>query len=117
MHPASIVILSGNSLFIEGVASRLQQYPNQVEIEIVNSSQPGALEIIQAIRPSAVILDATEKQTSPNCPISTLLSALPALKIVRLDSQQKHFQIVTSEQHSVDAVQDLLELIAPQARS
>ena len=55
-----VVILSGQSLFAEGIASRLRQYPHLVQLEIVDPRRPDAMAQITAAQPSAVILDVAD---------------------------------------------------------
>jgi DNA-binding NarL/FixJ family response regulator len=106
-----VVILSGRSLFAEGVASRLRQDEARVEVVTVDSREPTALAEVVAAGPAAVILDALDPAIPENCPLSRLLQALPSLKVLRLDVQQAQVQIVTSEQRSASEVRDLIEVI------
>ncbi|MEW5958305.1 MAG: hypothetical protein AB1801_11305, partial [Chloroflexota bacterium] len=57
---AYVVIVSTHSLFAEGVASRLRQYLEQTQFEIVNPRQPNAMTQITAAHPAIVILDVTD---------------------------------------------------------
>jgi len=106
-----VVILSGHSLFAEGVASQLRQHSRELELEVVDIRQPDAMAQIIAARPSAVILDATDSEVARLGLLSRLPLALPELKIVCLDSQQELIQVVTSEQLPADQVRDLLDVI------
>jgi len=106
-----VVILSGHSLFAEGVASQLRQHQQELELEVVDIRQPDALVQIIAARPSVVILDATDSEVARLGLLSGLPRALPELKIVCLDSQQELIQVVTSEQLPADQVRDLLDVI------
>jgi len=106
-----VVILSGHSLFAEGVASQLRQHPQELELEVVDIRQPDALAQIIAARPSAVIMDATDPEVARLGLLSRLPLALPGLKLICLDSQQEQIQVMTSEQLSADQVRDLLDVI------
>lgn len=111
MAHSRVVILSGHSLFAEGVASRLRQHLHELELEVVDPRQPDAIARITAARPSTVILDANDSEVIEACPLGRLLRALPALKVIRLDSQQQEIQVVTSELRSVSEVRDLIKVI------
>ncbi|HLF27628.1 MAG TPA: hypothetical protein VJG32_14935 [Anaerolineae bacterium] len=111
MDRARVVILSGGSLFAQGVASRLQQHTDHIDLHRVDCQEPGALEQIIAVQPAVVILDATDPRIDQACPLTKLLQALPSLKVIRLDSQQDHVQIVTSQQRQAAEVRDLIQLI------
>ena len=117
MCQTRVVILSGQSLFTEGIASRLRQLSEKVEVTIVDPEGDDAMAEIDALQPAVVILDATDKKPLRVCPLSALLWASWTPKILRLDSQQEYVQIVTSEQHSADAVRDLLRYITPDSPS
>ncbi len=107
-----VVILSSRSLFVEGIASRLKQQM-ALELLTVDSRQDDALAQVIAARPTAVILDATDPDVTRHCPLSKLLSAMPSLKVIRLDPQQEQVQVVSSEQRPVGEVRDLIEVIEP----
>jgi DNA-binding NarL/FixJ family response regulator len=111
MTRTQVVILSGQSLFAEGVASRLQQYPTKIEVFTIDPRESGAMVAISEQRPSAVILDATDPDTDVYCPLCKLLLGMPGLKIIRLDPQQNQVQIVTSKNLEVAEVRDLIGMI------
>jgi len=111
MVPTRIVILSGQSLFAEGIASRLRQYLQLVKLEIVNPQGPDPMGQIAAARPSIAILDVTDSGVTQSHSLSKLLLSFPELKIICLDPQQEQIQVVTSEQRAVVEVRDLVEVI------
>jgi len=109
--PICIVILSSHLLFAEGVASRIREYLQNVEIEIVDPRQSDARAQITAARPSVVIWDDSDPGVSRHLSLSQLLRALPRCKVIRLDPQQEQIQVVTSEQRPAVQVSDLVEAI------
>ena len=106
-----IVILSSHQLFAEGVASRIREYLQNVELEIVDPRQPDAMAQITAAQPTAVLLDDSDPEVSRHLSLSQLLRALPRCKVIRLDPQQDQIQVVTSEQRPAVQVSDLIEAI------
>lgn len=106
-----IVILSSHSLFAEGVANRLRQYLQQVELEIVDPQQRDIVTQITTAQPSIVILDITDTEVTRFFSLSELLLSLPALKVIHLDPHHEKIQVVTSEQRSAVEVHDLVEVI------
>lgn len=106
-----VVILSSQSLFAEGVVSRLRQYLQHTEFEIVDPRQSDAMLRIVTIQPSIVFLDITDNEAARLCSLSKLLFSLPKLKIIRLDPQHGQIQVVTSEQRPAVNVRDLIEII------
>jgi DNA-binding NarL/FixJ family response regulator len=65
--PKRIAILSGHSLFAEGIASRLRQYPQQVDVCFVDPQQLDYVEQLTEIQPAAVIIDAQDSRTTQCC--------------------------------------------------
>ncbi len=106
-----VVILSSHSLFAEGVASRLRQHLQQVELEIVDSQRPDVMSQLVTCQPSIVILDISDPGVVQRCSLSKLLMSLPDLKVIRLDLEHEQAQVVTSEQHPASLVRDLAQVI------
>ncbi|MBN1669164.1 MAG: hypothetical protein JW862_18865 [Anaerolineales bacterium] len=109
--PSRIVILSNHSLFAEGIASRLRQYPERVEVHFVDPQHPDYLEAISTIRPAAVLIDAADTELTQCCTLCELLVALPHLTVIRLDVQERDLQVVTSIQRHFHQVRDLLDIV------
>ena len=109
--PNRLIILSDHSLFAEGVASRLRQYPERVEIHFVDPQQADYLDQIKENRPCAVIIDAADADRSQCCLLCDLLMALTNVTIIRLEVQHKDIQIVTSSQHHLAEVVDILDIV------
>jgi hypothetical protein len=105
------VVLSGRSLFPQGVANRLRQYLQPAEIEILDPRQSDVIARIATAPPGAVILDGTDSEIARRCSLSSLLLASPELKVIVLDPREDRAQIVTSEQHLTSSVRDLAALI------
>ncbi|MEP7356108.1 MAG: hypothetical protein ABI847_02575 [Anaerolineales bacterium] len=108
---ARLVVLSGKSLFAEGIATRLSQQLGEHQLVIIDARESGALQRVLAAEPTAVILDASDAEVAGMCPINALLNVMPALKIVRLHLQNDDIQVVTSQRHPAAQVQDLVALI------
>ncbi len=112
MTKPTVVVLSSHTLFTEGVTSRLQARAETLQLNVVDARNASAMEQVIAFEPNVVIVDASDREASRNCPINQLLASLPALKIIRLDPEQAGFQVVTSAQHIAHEVDDLLEVIS-----
>jgi len=108
---ASIVILSSQLLFAEGVAQRLRQQLQHPTLTIVNPGLPNAMAKLLAAQPSVIILDVADPKVQRLYCLSELLLLLPVTRIIRLDPQQNQLQLVISEQHPASEVRDLVEVI------
>ncbi|MCK4740820.1 MAG: hypothetical protein KAS80_00905 [Anaerolineales bacterium] len=113
MPKVRVVVLSSHSLYGEGVLARLKAYQSALELHVVYADQTDALDQIIAIQPTAVIVDASDKDANAHCPLGRLLRDLPDVRIIRLDPINKGFQLVTSEQHEAEEVQELLAILKP----
>lgn len=111
MMQTRVVILSGHSLFAEGIARRLQEYLQLAKFEIVDPRHLDAMAQISAARPSIVILDVTDSKVTQFCPLSKLLLSFPELRVICLDPQQDQIQVVTGEKRKAVEVRDLAEVI------
>jgi hypothetical protein len=106
-----VVILSSRSIFAEGVASRLRQHLDELEIEVVDIRQPDALDRTVMAQPSTVILDATDSEAADGDWLGMLLNSLPMVQLVRVDPLQDQIQVVTSEQRPMGQVHELIDII------
>jgi hypothetical protein len=106
-----VVILSGHSLFAEGVASRLKKHLDQLDLQVVDINEDDVLSKIVSLKPATVILEALDSETSNTIPLSKLLKSLPEITVIRLDPHQSQVQVVTSEERMLAEVKDLIEVI------
>ena len=109
--PSRLVILSNRSLFTEGVASRLRQYPERVDVRFVDPQQADYLEQIKAIRPAAIIIDAADSDSTQCCLLCDLLKALANVTIIRIEIQHKDIQIVKSSLYPLAEVKDIIDIV------
>jgi DNA-binding NarL/FixJ family response regulator len=106
-----VVILSDQSLFTEGIASRLRDHMDQLEMVVIDPRGTDVIEQMALFQPSSVIMDASDSEVTNLCPLNDILMAVPEVKVLRLDPQQDQIQVVTSEQKVAGKVQDLVDVI------
>ena len=111
MAQPRVVILSGQSLFAQGIASRLEQYLGSVELEVMLPRQPDVIATIAAARPSVVILDASDTEIAQSFSLNQLLLSFSKLQVIWLDPHQGRIQVVTSEQHAAGCIRELAKVI------
>jgi DNA-binding NarL/FixJ family response regulator len=109
----SVVILSGHTLFTEGVAARLRRHEDWLDLHMVDAHRGDALQQVVSARPATVILDADDPQVSRHCSLSELFQALPQVRVVRLDPEANRIQLLTSEQRQAVDIADLIDVIQP----
>ncbi len=111
-----VVILSDQSLFAQGVASRFEQFPERVALHFVHPKDEDSFDQIAAIEPDAVILSASEADMKENCLLCDLVSVFPFIRIIRLSVDQGPVQIITSQQNQLSEVRDLLDLLIDESK-
>jgi DNA-binding NarL/FixJ family response regulator len=107
-----VVVISDRSLFAEGVASRLMQFRDRVDVRLVDPGDENYLEQVAKLQPTAVIIDARDVQVTQCCLLCDLLLSLPTITILRLSADHQDIQVVTSVQQQFDTVRDLMHIIA-----
>lgn len=109
--PTRLVILTNHSLFVEGVISSLTRQPEQVDLQVVDLSQPNVLTEVISARPTVIVLDDSYPGALQPLTFQRLFQVLPELTIIRLDHQRLQIQVVRCEQLMVEKVRDLVDLI------
>jgi len=111
MDHTNVIILSGHSLFAEAIASRLRQFPQEVEVSVVDVRQLESLVEIASKKPSVVIMDANDLDIMQLCPLRELVFTNPDLRVMSLNSQNEQIQVVSSQLHRVLDADDLIQVI------
>lgn len=105
------VILSELSLFAEGVASRLREFPDRVTFTFVDPQADDFLEQVSTVQPDVLIIPEREKGTPDDCNINVLLKKFPGVKIIRIAIDEHTVQIIQSDEHHLAEIRDLLDVI------
>lgn len=106
-----VVILSSHSLFAEGVASRLRENPQRLEVHFVDPQQPDYIEQIHTIQPAAILIAAADPISSPCSSLCKLLMSFFNVTIICLQAQNKEIQIIKSVQHDLNELKDLVAIV------
>jgi DNA-binding NarL/FixJ family response regulator len=106
-----VVVLGKPSLFTEGIAARLGQHADQVELVVVDSREADAMARAIAARPAVVLVEANDEHVDRPCPLGDLLEAVPAVRLIRLDPSEDRIRVVTSEQRTVNDPIDLINVV------
>jgi hypothetical protein len=106
-----IAIVSGQSLYAEGLASKLSNHLDKVDLQLIDANTQDVLEILRTSMPSVVILDDSDPDIDNLCPIANMLIHLPGLTVVRLDPREMRVNVVTSQERSIQRIDDLVNFI------
>jgi DNA-binding NarL/FixJ family response regulator len=72
-------------MFTEGIATRLRQHLDQIDLQVVDSQGPMCLANIHQARPGVIMLKADDQTITSFCLLERLLEAAPDAKVIRLD--------------------------------
>lgn len=111
MDSKCIALISGQSLLVDGVASRLKAQPGKVQPTVFSPVQDDLHDQLLALEPDVIILDARDPGVRENCPLYDLVQLLPEVKFLVLDSERSHLQVVTNRREPIADAQELLEQV------
>jgi hypothetical protein len=100
-------------MFTEGVASRLGQHRDRIDLELVDSRDSDCLAKIREARPAVIVLEADDENIERFCPLGQILAAAPEVKLFRLDPGLDRIHVVTGELKSVNEGTDLISMLLP----
>jgi DNA-binding NarL/FixJ family response regulator len=106
-----VVVLKAPSLFTEGIAARLGQHPDEIELEVVDSRDAVRLASTMSNPPDVILFEAGDENVERHCLLVDLLTAAPGIKVVRLDASQDRMLVFTGEQRSINEPRELLRFV------
>lgn len=111
MTNSRIAILTDHSLLVDGITSRLQEYPEALDVRIFDKNEPNVLANIETFHPLVVILEECETHEFETCFLNPLLNILPNLILIYLRHGQPKVQIIQSGQYPANRVRELVDII------
>lgn len=111
MDPKCVALISGQSLLVEGVASRLKTEPSKVMSKVFSPVQDDIDDQLVDLQPDVVIVDSRDPDVRRSCALYDLVQLLPNAKFLVLDSEKSELQIVTSQRQPIANAQALLEQV------
>lgn len=105
-----VAMLTGHSLFADGLASKLREYSNSFELRMFDD-QPDVVKELAAFHPFAVILEDNGTQSIRTWSLQQLLGILPGLMIIFLNLGQSEIMVIHGEQYAANGALDLMEII------
>jgi DNA-binding NarL/FixJ family response regulator len=106
-----VAVLSGHSLFAEGIISRLREHQTWLEVHHINPDNSGYLDRIKQIQPTAVLIDAADEDGNQCGFLCELLLTFPTTTIVRLAADQRDVQVIHSSTHQFSGVGELMDVL------
>jgi len=102
-----VLALCGESLLIEGIQASLQDREG-VEIVLVDTSQPGAVQVLDKLSPDIIVFDMTPNQLS--C-VFTHLQTHTNVVLIGLDIDFDRVLFLSGEWRKLPTVADLMQVI------
>ena len=111
MMQLQVVVLADHSLFAEGVASRLREYPQRINLHFIDFQQSDYLSQVNASQPAVVVIDGANIDETQSCLLCELLTSLSDVIIVLLETHKNDIQIISSVFYPLNAVSDILAIV------
>ena len=102
-----VLILTGRSLFTEGVISKLRNSPFKGKIEVVDMGQADPLQAIIKAHPDFLVLDETDPEFSSQLR-TALFAAIPHLRVIFLDPKTTQLRLIQWDEYDNSQIWDLL---------
>lgn len=102
-----VLALCGESLLIEGIEASLQDREG-VEIVLLDTSQPGAVQVLDKLSPDFIVFDLTPSQLS--C-VFTFLRTHTDTVLIGLDIDRDLALFLSGEWRMLPTVADLMQVI------
>jgi len=112
MEDQHVVVLYGNSLFMAGVEASLRGQPG-LDVVRIDTTLPNVAQRLDALHPDVIIFDLTTSN-SPFSDLhfpSSILQEHPGLSLIGLDLNSNQVLVLSGQQHTVLAADDLAQVI------
>ncbi len=103
-----IVILSPGSIFAAGIARRLVEREDVAMVRLVDVRRDYVLEQVRRLKPSLVILDATDVAACQRLSVACVLNAVPGVTLIRVDPRSDQIVIFKSVEKQAARVNDIV---------
>ncbi len=103
-----IVILSRGSIFAAGIARRLGEREDVEMVRLVDVRRDDVLDQVRGLRPSLVILDATDAIACQRLSVAGILNAVPGVTLIQVDPRSDQIVIFKSVEKQAARVNDIV---------
>jgi hypothetical protein len=105
-----VLVLTAHSLFTEGVANRLGQEVNGIDLQVVDSRDAAAVSRFLDDAPDVIVFEARDENVECVSPLVEFLGK-HEVRVLRLDPERDEVQVVTSARRDLQDPRDLLGLV------
>jgi hypothetical protein len=105
-----VVALTGDSLLVQGLASRLRGYAHVFDVRMVDLSLPDSLEQVAAFQPEIIIFEEGDFKNA-KCPsLVDFLNSLPDVILLELRLDNPNVQLIQSTRFKASTTDDLVQI-------
>ena len=105
-----IVALTGDSLLVQGLASRLRGYAHVFDVRMVDLASPDPLQQVAAFQPEIIIFDEGDFKDA-TCPsLVDFMNSLPDVILLELRLDNPNVQLIQSTRFKASTTDDLVQL-------
>jgi len=105
-----VVALTGNSLLVQGMVSRLQEYMHLFEIRVVDLAAPDSLQQISTFQPEIIIFDEGDFTDRLHHLLVDFLNSLPEVILLELRLDDPNVQLIQSSRFMAATTDDLVKI-------
>jgi DNA-binding NarL/FixJ family response regulator len=109
MEERRTVVLYGNSLLMAGVEVSLKDQP-ALNVVQIDTTLPDVAQRLEGLQPDVVIFDLTTPTSNLHFP-SSILQQHPDISLIGLDLNSSKVLVLSGQEHTVLAANDLAQVI------
>jgi hypothetical protein len=111
-----IVVLTGRSLLVEGLLSRLRGYARQFELRVVDLAAPDFQKQVSEFRPEIIIFYEGDVKDSLPHSLVDFLNSMPEAILLELRLDNPNVQVIQSVRFSASNTEELVQLFRTDSR-
>jgi len=105
-----VIALIGNSLLVQGLASRLREYSSVFEVHTVDLTAPDSLQQVSAAQPDIIIFDEGDFKNATYPPLVDFLNSLPEVVLLELRLDNPNVHLIQSTCLKASSTDDLVQI-------
>lgn len=110
-------MLTGQSLLVQGMASRLLSQPDKFEVFVLHADGGDCRPSLREAKPNVIVMDTSDPDIRGFCLLADMIWEMPEATFLLMNSESSHLQVISSQRFPISDSQALLdEMMAPTIR-
>jgi hypothetical protein len=105
-----VVALTGDSLLVQGLASRLRGYAHVFDVRVVDLASPDPLGQVAAFQPEIIIFDEGEFKDAICPSLVDFMNSMPDVILLELQLDNPNVQLIQSTRFKASTTDDLVQI-------